>query len=233
LLTVYLRGLMKKLLFPIIALCFSVSFAQFEDDEFEEDELEKNELEENEWANFDYQHAGLTQTEFQKVKESGMSKEKLMYLLEIGVRPADYLKEPWKNLGVSEKEWLQERAGGMDDSDIDRTYKNRSGDQWLAHLSLLVPSLYQWYAGEIAKAITIDALEAAAVGLTVYLALNNEGDENLWVWGTGAIAFVHIGSWLDAVISTLWDSNPDARNFSFGIMPTGKNSFTAAAILRF
>jgi len=222
---------MKKFLFTIIALCFSVSFAQFEEDELEEDEFEE-ELE-NEWANFDYQHAGLTQIEFQNVKESGMSKEKLMYLLEIGIRPADYLKEPWKSLGVSEKEWLKERAGGMDDSDIDRTYKNRSGDQWLAHLSLLVPSLYQWHADEIAKAIAIDVLEAAAIGLTVYLALNNEGDEKSWAIGAGAIAAVHIYSWLDAVVSTLWDSNPDARNFSFGIMPTGKNSFAATAILRF
>jgi hypothetical protein len=214
---------MKKLLFPIIALCFSVSFAQFDEDEFEE----------NEWANFDYQHAGLTQTEFQNVKKSGMSKDKLMHLLEIGVRPADYLKEPWKDLGVSEKEWLQERAGGMDDSDIDRTYKNRSGDQWLAHLSLLIPSLYQWNSGEMAKAIAIDVAEAALIGLTIYLALNKEGDENTWVFGVSGIAVVHLYSWLDAVVSTLWDNNPDASNFSFGIMPTGKNSFAAAATLRF
>jgi len=225
---------MRKFLFPVIALCFSVSFAQFEDYELEEDVLKKSEFEENEWANFDYQHAGLTQIEFQNVKESGMSKEKLMHLLEIGIRPADYLKEPWKSLGVSEKEWLEERASGMDDSDIDRTYRNRSGDQWIAHLSLLVPSLYQWYAGEIAKAITIDVLEAAAISLTVYLASNNNGEsEKLWIWGAGAIAIVHVGSWLDAVVSTLWDSNPDARNFSFGIVPTGKNSFAAAAMLRF
>jgi hypothetical protein len=222
---------MKKSLFPIIALCFSVSFAQFEEDEFEENKLEEDNLGSNEWTDFDYQHAGLTQTEFQNVKESGMSKEKLMYLLEIGIRPADYLKEPWKNLGVSEKEWLQERASGMDDSDIDRTYKNRSGNQGLAHLSLLIPSLYQWYAGEIAKALTIDILESAAIGLTIYLF--KEGEEKMWIWGAGSIAFVHLGSWLDAFTSTLWDNNPDARNFSFGIMPTGKNSFVAAATLRF
>jgi len=214
---------MKKLLFPIIALCFSVSFAQFEEDEFEE----------NEWANFDYQHAGLTQIEFQNVKESGMSKEKLLHLLEIGVRPADYLKEPWKSLGVTEKEWLEERAGGMDDSDIDRTYSNRSGDQGLAYLSFLVPSLYQWYTGQIAKSIFIDALYGSAWFSFFYLKSNSEGDEKLWTYGLIFVGAVHLFSGIDALISTLWDSNPDARNFSFGIMPTGKDSFAAAAMLRF
>jgi len=207
---------MKKRLFPMIALCFSMSFAQFEEDE---------------WLDFDYQHAGLSQTEFQNIKESGMSKEKLMYLLEIGIRPLDYLKEPWKDLGVSEKEWLEERAGGMDDSDIDRTYKYQSGNQGLAYLSFLVPSLYQWSSGEIAKAITIDILEVTAIGFTVYLAKKGEGKD--WIYGVGAIAIVHIGSGIDAIISTLWDNNPDARNFSWGILPTGRDSFAAAAAFRF
>jgi len=214
---------MKKLLFPIIALCFSVSFAQFDDDE----------VEESEWADFDYQHAGLTQTEFQNVKESGMSKEKLLHLLEIGVRPADYLKEPWKKLGVTEKEWLAERAGGMDDSDIDRTYSSRSGDQWLAHLSLLVPSLYQWHTDQLAKAIAIDVAYVSAWASFFYLRKSSVGDEKLWTYGLIAVGAVHLYSWIDAIVSTLWDSNPDARNFSFGIMPTGKNSLAAAAALRF
>jgi len=214
---------MKKLLFPIIALCFTVSFAQFDEDEGEE----------NEWADFDYQHAGLTQTEFQNVKESGMSKEKLLHLLEIGVRPSEYLKEPWNSLGVTEKQWLEERAGGMDDNDIDRTYSNRSGDQWRAHLSLLLPSYYQWYTDQYVKAITIDVLYVASWGLFAYLLSNNVGDENSEVIALGMAGAIHVYSWVDAIISTLWDSNPDARNFSFGIVPTGKDSFAAGAMLRF
>ncbi len=208
---------MKKLLFPVIALCFSVSFAQFEDDE---------------WADFDYQHAGLSQTEFQNVKESGMNKEKLMHLLEIGVRPSVYLKEPWKDLGVTEKEWLEERASGMDDADIDRTYKNQAGNQGLAYLTFLLPSLYQWSTDEVAKAVAMNILEASAIGLTVFLATNGSTG-NQWVYGLLGVAAVHIWSGADAIISTQWDNNPDARNFSWGIIPTGKNSFAAAATIRF
>jgi len=214
---------MKKLLFLIIALCFSISFAQFDDDDSEE----------NEWADFDYKHAGLTQTEFQNVKESGMKKEKLLHLLEIGVRPSEYLKEPWKELGVTEKQWLEERAGGMEDGDIDRTYTSRSGNQGIAHLSLLAPSLYQWYTGQMAKAIAIDVAYVASWSLLIYLVTTNEGDEKSWAYGLPVVGAVHLYSWLDAVISTLWDNNPEARNFSFGVVPTGKGSFAAGAMLKF
>lgn len=208
---------MKKFLFPIIALCFSVSFAQFDDDE---------------WADFDYKHAGLSQIEFQSIKESGMNKEKLMYLLEIGVRPIEYLKEPWKNLGVSESEWLDQRSKGMEDSDIDRTYKNYSGSQGTAYLSFLLPSFYQWDTDQMAKAIGMNILEASFIGLTVFL--KNSGDfEKQWVYGLGLIGAVHLWSGIDAIVSTQWDSNPDAKEFSWGIVPTGKDSFAAAAIFRF
>ena len=202
-------------LLPIVALCFSVSFAQFDDDE---------------WADFDYQHAGLSQTEFQNVKESGMSKDKLMYLLEIGVRPSVYLQEPWKDLGVSEKEWLSERAGGMEDSDIDRTYKNKAGDQGLAYLSFLVPSLYQWATDDMIFAIAMDVSYISAWVFTI-LALE-EWDERIQ-FGVPLIAAIHLWSGIDALLATQWDSNPDAKNFSWGIMPTGKKSFAAAAMLRF
>jgi len=211
---------MKKLLLPIIALCFSMSFAQSDDDD--------------EWADFDYQHAGLSQVEFQKVKESGMDKKKLLHLLEIGIRPGTYLQEPWKDLGVSESEWLEQRASGMEDSDIDRTYKNNSGNQGLAYLSLLVPSLYQWSVDDMVTAIAMNVSWVSAVGLTVFLYKSDTGGENSWYqYGVPLIALVHAWSFIDALVATQWDSNPNAKTFSWGIVPTGKNSFAAGATLRF
>ena len=198
-----------------VLFCASVAFAQFEDDE---------------WSDFDYSHAGLTQAEFQNVKESGMSKKKLMHLLEIGIRPSVYLLEPWKDLGVSETEWLSERASGMSDADIDRTYKNQAGDQGMAYLSFLVPSLYQWNTEQTAKAVAMDVLWVSTVGLTVFLAKSGDADE--WVYGLLGIAAVHLWSGGDALLSTQWDNNPDAKDFSWGIMPTGKG-IAAAAVLRF
>jgi len=204
---------MKQLL-PVIALCFSVAFAQFDDDE---------------WADFDYREAGLTQIEFQKVKEYGMSKDKLLHLLEIGVKPSAYLKEPWNDLGVSESEWLKQREAGMEDGEIDRTYKNYSGNQSLAYLSLLVPSLYQWSTDQMVTAIAMDVAWLTFVGVTIFVL---DGKEKVQ-YGVPLIAAVHVWSFVDALLSTQWDSNPDARNFSWGVVPTGKNAFAAGATLRF
>ncbi|MCL2207414.1 MAG: hypothetical protein FWB90_04870 [Fibromonadales bacterium] len=204
---------MKKL-FPVIALCFTVAFAQFEDDE---------------WADFDYREAGLSQTEFQNVKESGMSKEKLLHLLEIGIRPSAYLKQPWNDLGVSEEEWIKQRSEGMEDGEIDRTYKNDSGNQGLAALSFLVPSIYQWNTDQMVMAIAIDALWVAAVATTIFVL---DGKERIQ-YGVPFIVGAHVWSGVHALVSTLWDSNPDARNFTWGIVPTGKSSFAAAATVKF
>jgi hypothetical protein len=161
-----------------------------------------------------------------------MSKEKLLHLLEIGIRPSEYLKEPWKNLGVSESEWISERGKGMEDGDIDRTYKNQAGDQGLAYLSFLVPSLYQWNTDQMALAIAMDVAWVSAVGLTAFLWKNGEASQ--WVYSAViGILGVHIWSGADAIISTQWDNNPDARNFSWGIVPTGKKSFVAGALFKF
>jgi hypothetical protein len=210
---------MRKHLFFLSAVlfCASVAFAQFEDDD--------------EWSDFDYSHAGLSQSEFQKVKDSGMSKEKLMHLLEIGIRPSVYLQEPWKDLGVSESEWLSERASGMSDADIDRTYKNKAGDQGMAYLSFVLPSYYQWKTDQMAKAIAMNVLWASALGLTVFL--YKEGEADIWIYpAVLGIGGVHLWSGIDALLSTLWDNNPDAKDFSWGIMPTGKG-IAAAAMLKF
>jgi len=211
---------MKKLLLPIIALCFSMSFAQSDDDD--------------EWADFDYQHAGLSQVEFQKVKESGMTKKKLLHLLEIGVRPGTYLQEPWNDLGVSESEWLEQRASGMEDADIDRTYKNNTGNQGAAYLSLLLPSYYQWKTDDMAFAIAMNVSWVSAVGLTIFLKNSDRGSENSWLQiGVPFIALVHAWSFADALLATMWDNNPTAKGFSWGIVPTGNKSFVAGATLRF
>ena len=210
---------MKKLLLPLLALCFSMSFAQSDDDE---------------WADFDYQHAGLSQVEFQKVKESGMNKAKLLHLLEIGVRPGTYLQEPWNDLGVSESEWLEQRASGMEDADIDRTYKNNVGNQNMAYLSFLLPSYYQWKTDEMAKAIAMNVSEAFAIGITVFLKKSDtDGSKNWLLFGVPCIVAVHMWSGIDALIATQWDNNPTAKTFSWGIVPTGKKSFVAGAALNF
>ena len=123
----------------------------------------------DEWEGFRYEDLGLTQWEFQQAKEEGLTRDKLTRLVELGVRISEYLQKPWNKLGVSEEDWLSQRSEGLEDADIDRSYRHRSGNQSYAYLSLLVPSLYQWKTSQSMKGIWMDVLWGASVGATVYL----------------------------------------------------------------
>ena len=217
-------------------LCGSIAFAQFDDEssedtysygssnteEVEDDSENVGEAKASgdEWQGFNYEELGLTQWEFQQAKEEGVSRDKLTSLVEMGIRPSEYLQKPWEKLGVSEQEWINQRSGGLEDADIDRSYRNKSGDQSYAYLSLLLPSLYQWKTDQSMKAIWMDALWVGSVGATVYLAADGN---SAWWYGLIPVILAHGWSFLDAFFSTQWDSNPDANRFSYGILPTPEN----------
>lgn len=169
------------------------------------------------WDGFNYEDMGLTQWEYQQAKEQGVTREKLTKLVELGIRPTEYLQKPWNRLGVSEEDWLSQRAEGMEDADIDRSYRYHSGDQKSAYISLLLPSYYQWKTKAVAKATFMDVLEVGSIAVTVVLKVQ---DKSYWYYGFIGIAAAHLWSFADAFISTQWDSNPDANRFSFGVLPT-------------
>jgi len=187
----------------------------------------------DEWAGFHYEDVGLTQWEFQQAKESGMTRDKLNQLVELGIRPSEYIQEPWKRLGVTEEAWLSDRASGLEDSDIDRTYKNHAGDQSLAFWSLLVPSLYQWNHDESIKAIWMDALWVVGVGGLSYFAATAGNDDNTWVYWLIPVLGAHVWSFADAFFSTQWANNPDANRFSLGIGPSLNRGVAGLLQVRF
>ncbi len=187
----------------------------------------------SEWAGFDYEAVGLTQWEFQQAKESGMSRDKLTQLTELGVRPSEYLQEPWKRLGVTEESWLGERANGLEDSDIDRTYRNHAGEQNYAYISLAIPSFYQWKHEETVKAIWMDALWVVGVAGLTYFAINSDNYDNTWVYWLIPVLGAHVWSFADAFFGTQWSNNPDANRFSLGIGPNLDRGVAGILQLRF
>ena len=118
----------------------------------------------------------------------------------------------------------------MEDADIDRSYRNRSGDQAYAYVSLFLPSFYQWKTDKTMKAIWMDALWIAGVGATVYMAV--DGSSN-WFYFLIPVIGAHIWSFADAFFDTQWDSNPDANRFSFGILPTPDKGVAGALLMKF
>ncbi len=210
-----------------VLLCGSFVFAQFDEEsssesysygeETAEESVGEATASDDEWKGFNYEEMGLTQWEFQQAKQEGVTRDKLTRLVEMGVRPSEYIQKPWEKMGVSEDEWLGQRSKGLEDADIDRSYRNRSGNQNYAYLSLLLPSLYQWKTDNTTKAIWMDALEVVGIGATVFLAATGETG---WWYGLLIVAGAHIWSFADAFFGTQWDSNPDANRFSYGVLPT-------------
>ncbi|HSQ42856.1 MAG TPA: hypothetical protein VLM37_11295 [Fibrobacteraceae bacterium] len=186
----------------------------------------------DEWEGFKYEDMGITQWEFQQVREAGISKDKLMNLLELGIRPSEYLQKPWENLGTTEEKWISERSKGMEDSDIDRSYRNQSGLQDLAYWSLLVPSLYQWKTDKTTIAISMDAIWAVSAGIFVYL-WNNTPETNEEYYALLPLLAMHIWSFGDAFIDTRWENNPDANRFSMGVIPLPNGGWAGMIGLQF
>lgn len=184
----------------------------------------------DEWEGFHYEEMGLTQWEFQQAKEEGVSRDKLTHLVEIGIRPSEYLQKPWNRLGVTEEQWLSQRSQGLEDADIDRSYRNHSGDQQYAYLSLLLPSLYQWKSDQSSKAIWMDALWVVGVGATVYMAVDGSSS---WYYFLIPVVGAHIWSFADAFFGTQWANNPDANRFSFGILPTPDKGISSIFQVKF
>ena len=127
---------------PAVLLLSALSFAQYDYDSEGESEATEtpSEIETpattgsatatgDEWDGFRIEEMGLTQWEFQQAKEGGVSRNKLTHLVELGIRPTEYLQKPWLRLGVGEEAWLEQRAQGLEDSDIDRSYRNKSEQQ--------------------------------------------------------------------------------------------------------
>ncbi|NLB64750.1 MAG: hypothetical protein GX801_11730 [Fibrobacter sp.] len=185
----------------------------------------------SQWDNLSYEELGLSQWEFQQVKKSNLTRSKLLSLLEIGVRPAEYLQKPWEQLGVSEDQWLNERSKGLEDTDIDRSYRNNANNQSYAYLSLLVPSLYQWKVDKKAEAISMNVIWGLSVGATVYLGLTSKNKE--YFYTIPVIAAVHIWSFANGLLETQWETNPDANRFSWGVAPNFDGGWAGICQWRF
>lgn len=161
----------------------------------------------NKWHGFDYQEMGLTQKEFQKIKEVDMTKELLFHLLEIGIYPGEYFKEPWIKLGVDEETWIEERAEGMSDEDIDRSFDlSTKGEAW-AFSSAVFPSYYQYKTDQMHKAVAINIWTLGTLGGYTWMQVDgiSKNRQNLLY-----LAFLgNFYSFLDGFLDNKESTDPD------------------------
>lgn len=180
----------------------------------------------DDWEGVTPEDMGISVEEFQKVKESGMSKAKFLHLLEVGISPNEYFSEPWKKLGVTEDHWLNEKKAGMADDDIDRSYRKHDANNMAPFISFVLPGFYEYKTDRLYTGLTLSTLAVAGIALTV-LVPNHETHSiypEFPILALGAM----IWSAGDAYLGTRYVDNQEANRFSLNV---GLNKGGPAALL--
>jgi hypothetical protein len=156
---------------------------------------------------------GITQDEFIKVKEKGMSRSQLLHLLEIGVRPKVYFTEPWKKLGVSESYWLEQKKAGLEDDDINASYGRHESGEITPLIAFVLPGYYHYRSH---RPYTGALLSTLAVGSIATLAFARDVPPP---YPIAVLAASMLWSAGDAFFHTRFADNPNARRFSLNLAP--------------
>ncbi len=187
-------------------------------------------MQEDQWSGLSYDDLGISQEEFQKVRESGMSKSRLFMLLEHGITPNEYFSEPWKRLGVSKSHWLNEKKVGMADDDIDRSYRKQSPSNFTPFITLMLPGYYQYRTDRFWYGFTLSAIAATAATLTIFHRNSVTGHIHPYY------PIIMVGSMFwsaaDAFLDTRYVDNQEASRFSGTYHPPSTSS-TAPGLLAF
>jgi hypothetical protein len=185
----------------------------------------------SQWDGTDPEELGISQEEFQKVKESGMSKSKLLHLLEVGVSPNEYFSEPWKKLGVSESHWLDEKKGGMEDDDIDRSYRRQTSNNMEPIIAFVLPGYHHYRTDRVYTGLGLST--AAVAGIALMFLHQNEDTKSIYAVYP-IITFVSM-MWSAGVayMDTRYLDNQDASRFSFDFGPDFEGGAAAVLRLRF
>ena len=175
----------------------------------------------DEWENTSAEDLGISQEEFQKVKESGMSKARFLKLLEVGISPNEYFSEPWKKLGVTEEHWLAEKKAGMADDDIDRSYRKQDANNLTPFVSFVLPGYYEYKVKKTYFGLGLSTVAVAGIALT-FLHKNSE-THSIYPYYPLATLVAMLVSAGDAYLGTRYVDNQEAGRFSWnlGLSPSG------------
>lgn len=184
----------------------------------------------HEWDNTTPEELGITNSEFDMVKKHGMSKSRLLQLLEIGILPSEYFSEPWKKLGVTESHWIAEKEAGMSDEDIDQSYRRQESGNFDPVITFFLPGFYQYKTSQTWHGAALTATFLAGGALT-FLHTDKTGS----VYPTYPIAAFVAMIWSagDAYMGTRFTDNPEAGRFSWNLGLMEAEGVAAAFRMKF
>jgi hypothetical protein len=173
----------------------------------------------------EYEKLGLSQVEWEMIQKSHMSKGKLYGLLKCGVSIPEYFKNPWKELDISEGEWLDRRCKGQSSSEIRTSEINQqagvkriSSTEWMPIQSFFLPGLNQFKRKQTVKGYVMSGWAVASIGFFI---IHSATEQALQPFDLLLLVPDMLWSCIDIGIQIQRENNPDAARFSLG-SPSGK-----------
>jgi hypothetical protein len=167
----------------------------------------------------EYEKLGLSQVEWEMIKNSHMSKGKLHHLLKCGISIPEFFKSPWKEMHLSEGEWLDRRCSGQSSVEISTTEQNKQAgvgkagnSEWTPIQSFFLPGVNQIKRDQYLKGYTMTGLAVAGLGLCV---IHSAMMKKFQPPGLIVLVADMLWSGVDMGIQVQHEINPDADRFSF------------------
>ena len=178
----------------------------------------------------EYDKLGLSQVEWEMIKKADMSKAKLHNLLKCGISITEYFKSPWKDLDMSESEWVYLRCQGQSSVDIKTRENNQSvsaasHDEWAPIRSFFLPGVSQIARKQALKGWTMTGLALLSIGAFAGYSASAKAFQPVPLF---FLVSDMLWSAIDIGIQVQREQNPDAARFSNNIF--GTKCFLTATI---
>ena len=159
-----------------------------------------------------YEKLGLSETEWAMILDAKMPLSKVKELLRDGISITEYFKQPWKELNISESQWISKRRNGYTDSDM-RSMKQPKGTagEWTTITAFFLPGFYQLKRDQKFKGWCMAGIAIASVGLFAFQTADSKRIQPL-----GLILLIPDMLWsgVDMGIQVNREQNPDASRFT-------------------
>jgi hypothetical protein len=166
----------------------------------------------------EYEKLGLSQVEWDMIQKSHMSKGKLHHLLKCGISIPEYFKSPWKEIKLSEGEWLKRRCAGQSSSEIRAGEQTRqsgglsvAGSEWTPIQSFILPGYNQIRRSQYLKGYVMSGLAVASLGFFAAHCITTKSFQPL---GLFFLVPDMLWSGIDIGIQIRLETNPDAQRFT-------------------
>jgi hypothetical protein len=164
-----------------------------------------------------YEKLGLSEAEWGMVLDSHMPVSKVNFLLKSGISISEYFRSPWKELGLTEGEWISKRKSGLSDADI-RAIKPASRTEAAAHRentsyigAFFLPGCFQLSRSEPVRGWI---MSGAALGLVTLCVAHSLTTKHFQPLGLILLVPDMLWSGIDIGLQVQREQNPDASRFS-------------------